>query len=142
MNAPIATRPTTSTRGVVLYDGNCPLCQRSVAVLRRLDWLKRLAYHDANDTAHLPTSPVPLQPTQLLEQMHVVPVRGKQVYAGFYAFRWIAWQLPLLWAIAPMFYLPGVPTLGQKVYLWVAKNRLKLVPCKDGVCELPPAQKK
>ena len=32
---------------------------------------------------------------------------------------------------------PGVPWVGNKVYLWVAKNRFKLVPCKDGVCSLP-----
>src|SRR5262249_15442322 len=38
---------------VVLYDGQCPLCRRSVALLRRLDWLGRLAYADARDPAGL-----------------------------------------------------------------------------------------
>lgn len=26
------------TTAVVLYDGDCPLCQKSIAVLKRLDW--------------------------------------------------------------------------------------------------------
>jgi predicted DCC family thiol-disulfide oxidoreductase YuxK len=49
----------------------------------------------------------------------------------------MAWRLPLLWAVAPLLYLPGVPWLGQKVYLWVARNRFNLVPCHDGGCAVP-----
>ena len=51
--------------------------------------------------------------------------------------RWMAWRIPVLWWLAPLLYLPGVPWLGRKLYRWVAKNRYDLVPCKDGVCALP-----
>ena len=30
-------------KAVVLYDGDCPFCRKSVAILRKLDWLDRLA---------------------------------------------------------------------------------------------------
>ena len=50
--------------------------------------------------------------------------------------RWGGRRLPLLWLSAPLLYLPGVPWLGQCIYLWVARNRFNLVPCRDGVCDI------
>jgi predicted DCC family thiol-disulfide oxidoreductase YuxK len=136
----MATTITVSERpkAIVLYDGECPLCQRSVAILKRLDWLGRLRFQDARDREHLPASEVPLDPERLLVEMHLLTPDRKRVYAGFAAFRWIAGRLPLLSAIVPLLYLPGVPWLGQKVYRWVARNRFDLVPCHDGQCAVPP----
>jgi predicted DCC family thiol-disulfide oxidoreductase YuxK len=128
---------TDGNRATVIYDGQCPLCQRSVHILRKLDWLGKLRFHDAHDTAHLPQCAEPLEPQRLLEEMHVVPSRGRKAYAGFRAFRWMAWRLPVTMPLAPLLYLPGVPWVGHRIYLWVAKNRLKLVPCHDGQCKVP-----
>jgi len=122
----------------ILYDALCPFCLKSVAVLKHLDWLGRLHYLDARDPANLPASDVPLDSDRLLEEMHLVTPDGKHVYHGFAAFRWLTWRLPLLWPIAPFLYIPGVPALGQKAYLCVARNRYSLVPCQGGVCMLPP----
>ena len=121
---------------VVLYDGLCPLCQRSVRVLKRLDWMHRLHFQDCRDTPNLPPSAVPLELKKMLEEMHVVTPDRKRAYAGFAAFRWMAWRIPVLWPFAPLMYIPGVPWLGRKVYLWVAKNRYDLVPCGDGGCQV------
>ncbi len=73
----------------------------------------------------------------MLEQMHLVTPDRKHARVGFKAVRWILWRLPLTLPLAPLMYIPGVPWLGHKAYLWVAKNRYDLVPCKDGVCQLP-----
>lgn len=124
-------------RVIVLYDGECALCQKSVRLLRRLDWRKRLAYHDARDVGHLPPTSVTLEPNRLLEEMHVLTADRTQALAGFQAIRRIAWLVPLLWPIAPLLYLPGVPRLGQRVYLWIAQNRFGLVPCAHGACTVP-----
>ncbi len=129
-------------KAVVLFDGMCPLCQRGVRILKRLDWLKRLHYQDCRDTAHLPPCEEPLNPKRLLEEMHVVTPDRTRALVGFKAFRWMSWRLPLTLPIAPLLYLPGVPWLGNKVYLWVARNRYDLVPCKDGVCQLQPRSQK
>jgi predicted DCC family thiol-disulfide oxidoreductase YuxK len=144
MSATVATPETTSTlppaadgKAVVLYDGACPLCQKSIRLLRAIDWLKKLTFHDARDVAHLPKADVPLLPKRLIEEMHVLTPDRKHALAGFKAFRWMAWRLPLTFLSAPFLYIPGVPWLGNRVYLWVAKNRFRLVPCKDGVCQLP-----
>jgi predicted DCC family thiol-disulfide oxidoreductase YuxK len=124
----------------VLYDGQCPLCLKSVAWLKRLDWRKRLAYVNVREPGRVPPRDPPLDPKRLLEEMHLITPDGRHVYHGFGAFRWLAWRLPPLWPLAPLLYLPGVPALGQRLYLWVARNRYRLVPCHDGVCELPPAR--
>jgi predicted DCC family thiol-disulfide oxidoreductase YuxK len=132
--------PASDGRALVLYDGNCPLCRRSVAVLKRLDWLGRLKCQDARDLEQLPAREPPLDPARLLDEMHLVTPDGQRVYHGFEVFRWMSWRLPALWLFAPFLYIPGVPTIGQRVYLWVARNRFQLVPCKDGVCQVPPGK--
>jgi predicted DCC family thiol-disulfide oxidoreductase YuxK len=131
-----ATEPAMA-KGIVLFDGNCLLCQRSVRILQRLDWRKKLEFRDCRDLANLPTCETPLQPDELLEQMHLVTPDRRRFYKGFTAFRWMAWRMPLTWIFAPFLYLPGARWIGNKVYLWVARNRYNLVPCKDGVCTLP-----
>ena len=131
-----STTAESLTQARLLYDGQCPLCQRSVAVLKKLDWFRKVDYRDARDPANVPADP-PLELARMLEEMHLVTTDGR-VYHGFGAFRWMAWRLPILWLVAPFLYIPGVPWLGQKVYLWVARNRYQLVPCKDGVCTVPP----
>ena len=104
--------------------------------LKRLDWLARLEYADARHPEEVLATGVPLEPGRLLEEMHLLTPGAGRVYHGFAAFRWIAWRLPPLWLLAPLLYLPGVPTLGQRIYLWIARNRFQLVPCHGGVCTL------
>jgi predicted DCC family thiol-disulfide oxidoreductase YuxK len=121
----MATVTAAPARAVVLYDGQCELCRRSVAMLKRLDWRRRLTFADAREPASVPAG---LDPRRLLEEMHVVTAGGR-VDHGFAAFRRIAQLLPPLWPLVPLLYLPGVPALGQRLYLWVARNRFHLVPC-------------
>jgi predicted DCC family thiol-disulfide oxidoreductase YuxK len=124
-------------KAIVLYDGQCPLCQRSVRILKRLDWLKQFHFQDCRDAANLPRTEVPLDPARLLEQMHLVTPDRRRAYAGYRAFRWMAWRIPATWWLAPLLYLPGARWLGSKLYLSVARNRFRLAPCKDGACEVP-----
>ena len=128
-------------QAIVLYDGMCPLCQRGVRMLKALDWFGRLHFQNARDVANLPACDEPLDPQRLLEEMHAVTPDRKRVYVGYACFRYMAWRLPLTWPIAPLLYIPGVPWVGNKVYLWVARNRFKLVPCKDGACQVPLRKK-
>ncbi len=127
----------TASQAILLYDGDCPLCRKSVAILKRLDWFGIVHCQNARDTEHLPDSKVPLEPKRLLEEMHLVTPDREKVYHGFGAFRWLAWRLPPLWPVAPLCYIPGVPRIGQRLYLRVARNRFRLVPCQHGVCNVP-----
>ncbi len=130
-----------SGQALVLYDGHCAFCQRSVRLLRRLDWLGKLSYLDFRDEQRLAAEKIPIPPARLSEEMHLIAPGERKFYHGFGALRWIAWRLPVLWLAAPLFYLPGVPEFGQRAYLWVARNRFQLVPCHGGVCSLPRNEK-
>jgi predicted DCC family thiol-disulfide oxidoreductase YuxK len=130
-----AIRP--KRRAQVLYDGHCAFCRKSVALLQRLDWRRILTYVDVRDPEQMKTVAAPVEPSRLVEEMHVVTPGRHHLHHGFAAIRWMAWQLPLLWPVAPFLYIPGVPALGQKLYLWIARHRFQLVPCHGGVCTLP-----
>jgi predicted DCC family thiol-disulfide oxidoreductase YuxK len=123
-------------RAVVLFDGGCAFCLKSVRLLKRLDWLGRLQFEDCRDPTRLPETPVPLDPGRLLEAMHLVTPDRRRVYVGFAAVRWLAWRLPAVAPFAWLLYLPGVPWLGRRLYEWVARNRYGLVPCAGGECRV------
>jgi predicted DCC family thiol-disulfide oxidoreductase YuxK len=123
-------------RALVLYDGRCALCRKSVALLRRLDWLSVLGFVDVRDPGQTQLLELSVAPERLIEEMHVLTPHNGEVRHGFRAFRWLAWRLPLLWFLVPFLYLPGMASVGQRAYLWIARHRFRLVPCHGGVCTL------
>lgn len=129
------------TKACVLYDGDCAFCRKSVDLLRKLDWRDKLAYVNVREEGQEILQQPATAGAPLLEQMHVLPADRKALFGGYAAIRWLAWRIPLGWLIAPFLYLPGMTWLGQKIYLWIARNRFKIIPCEHGVCQLPPARK-
>ena len=127
-------------QAIVLFDGECPFCLKTLDIVKRFDWRKKLFYQNSRDRRNLPKADVPLDPDKLLEEMHLLTPDRKRVFTGFDAFRWMAFRIPLFVFLVPFLYLPGVPRLGRKAYLWIAKNRFKLVPCYKGMCALKPAR--
>ena len=110
-------------RHAFIYDGSCGLCQRTVAVLRRIDLLGRLEFLDAlADWPRVQAAYPSLVQNDCLQTMHVVTRQGR-VETGFDAYRAVAWSVPLLCPIAPLLYVPGVPWVGRRVYAAVAARR-------------------
>ena len=128
-------------KGVVLYDGLCPFCRKSIGLAQWLDWRKRFHYQNCRDVENLPPSAEPLDAQKMIEEMHVVTADRRHAFAGFRAVRHMLWRFPLTMMFAPFMYVPGVPWVGGKVYRWVARNRFKIVPCdENGVCRLPTSR--
>jgi predicted DCC family thiol-disulfide oxidoreductase YuxK len=123
-------------RALVLYDGHCALCQKSVGLLKGLDWFGAFGFVDVRDGRQLQSVRLPVPPERLLEEMHLLTPGGRSFYHGFEAFRWMAWRLPAVWFLIPLLYVPGMATFGQRAYLWVARHRFRLVPCHGGVCRI------
>lgn len=132
----------TDHRDFILYDGDCPLCLKSLSWLKRFDWRHAFRFINVRNEAERQAVPVELQMDKLVAEMHVVTATGEKIFVGFRAIRRILWQLPPLCWLTPFLYIPGIPKLGQWVYLWIARNRFHLVPCHDGVCAMPPKSKK
>lgn len=106
----------------VLYDGHCGLCRRALGTLRALDWrgvIRPVNFRMEEERRQW-------APDILLEDldraMHIRYANGATLH-GFSAFRSLSWHLPLLWILAPLFYLPGVKFVGDRVYARIAARR-------------------
>jgi predicted DCC family thiol-disulfide oxidoreductase YuxK len=118
---------------VVLFDGGCPMCRRTVRNLRRLDWLNRLQYADATNSANRNRLAPGLSEAEAMQQMYVVDVSGRRA-GGYDAVIRIARELPVLWPLHVAGKLPGVSYLGRAVYRMVAANRTRRGVCSDDLC--------
>jgi len=121
----------------VIYDGQCGFCIRSLKVCRALDIRGALRYHDANARGQINASFPELAGADFEHAMFAV-APDRRVTRGFFAFRRILWESPLMWLLIPLFYLPGSGIVGPRVYAWVARNRRRF-GCESEVCELPRA---
>ncbi len=108
---------------LVLFDGGCGLCTRTVGWLRRFDRHHALRFVDINTEWHWLAATYPgLDQQACADAMHVISPDGR-VTAGFDGFRSIAWVLTTLAPLAPFLHVPGVPFIGRRVYRYVATHR-------------------
>lgn len=115
----------------VLYDGNCGLCRRTMAVLGVFDWLQSLRPVNALDRAAVEAECLgELDDAVLMQDMHTAwrGAGGWGVAKGYAAYQTIAWRVPLLWPLLPVLYLPPVAAIGQRIYRRVADSRACRVP--------------
>ncbi|MEN0111164.1 MAG: DUF393 domain-containing protein, partial [Planctomycetota bacterium] len=133
----------------VLYDGNCGLCRRTMAVLGVLDWLQQLRPVNALDRKAVEREGLGcLDDAALMADMHAAWRRRREpdaageftageepvqrdswgVAKGYGAYQAIAWRVPLLWLALPLVYLPPVVMVGKRVYRRVADSRACRVP--------------
>ncbi|TWT46928.1 DCC1-like thiol-disulfide oxidoreductase family protein [Botrimarina hoheduenensis] len=116
----------------VLYDGNCGLCRRTMAVLGVCDWLEQLKPINALDRAAVEAEGLEfLEDADLVTDMHAAwPDETTEwgVERGYAAYQAIAWRVPLLWPTLLVVYLPPVAAIGRAVYRRVADSRACRLP--------------
>ena len=115
-----------------LYDGQCPLCRRTVRIFRVLDLFEQLRYTDfrqINLEAYNRQYNLNLTLADMDREMYVLD-RGRP-YVGFYAYRLMGLRIPALWPIVPWLFIPGITHIGVAVYRYIARERLKLLRCDD-----------
>jgi len=118
---------------IVLFDGGCPICRRTVRTLRRLDWLERLQFADATDEEIRRRLAPALTLDEAMRQMNVVDGRGR-LSGGFDAQLRIARRVPALWLFGVLGALPGVRQIGSAVYRYIAAHRKRQGVCSDDLC--------
>lgn len=117
---------------VVLYDGICGLCQRSVFWLMLMDRLDRLQIVSFRDQAAKKKYAANVSESDLDRAMHIKMPNGRY-YKGFDAFRKMCWHLPVFKIFTPVFYVPGVPPIGRIIYGKIADSRDR---CAHGACKM------
>jgi len=127
------TRPTQDT---VLYDGHCRFCRSQIALLRCADLGRKLRFvslHDASVAREFPE----LSMDDLLAQMYVIDSAG-HARGGAEAVRYLSRRLVTLWPLAVLLHIPGSMPLWNRLYRFIAKNRMLIAgSCADGSCRLP-----
>lgn len=138
------SRKVEARRGAVtlLYDGNCPLCRRTVRVVGAMDLLSRIRFINFRtaDLADLSAlhGGVQLDPARLEREMIVI--KAGRAYGGAEGARVVAGAVPALWMVWPFLAIPGLSNLSAAVYRGIAGNRMNLLKCEpDGACEMKPA---
>ena len=118
--------------GAVVYDGACPRCRASMALITSADPDRLIRPVDL--TAVDVTSIDPrLSHDACMKAMHVVWMDGS-ISSGFDAVRGLAGQLPLFWPFAVLGHLPGLAWAGRRIYDRLAATRPRDLPCNDDVC--------
>ena len=120
----------------LIYDGQCGFCIRALKVCQALDVRRRFAYHDGNARQQVHARFPQLAGADFEHAMFAVAPDGR-AYRGFFAFRRLAWESPLLWPLLPLLYFPGSSWIGPQVYAWIARNRRRF-GCESEVCHMPP----
>ncbi|MET3290168.1 UNVERIFIED_CONTAM: putative DCC family thiol-disulfide oxidoreductase YuxK [Brevibacillus sp. OAP136] len=105
---------------IVLYDEYCNMC----CFFKK--WFGRLSLpgKDVEWRHYEEAAACGLNDKACGQALHIKLPDG-QVLRGFYAVRRLSAYTWLCW-LTPLFYVPGVPPLGVKLYAWVANNRYRM----------------
>ena len=118
----------------VLFDGACPRCRASIALVTAADPGDVVEPIDLTAVDVRSIHPE-LTTEACMRSMHAVSAAGR-ITAGFEAVRSICAYLPLFWPFAVFAHLPGIASIGRRVYNDVAATRPRDVPCNDETCEI------
>ena len=105
----------------VLFDDRCGKCRRFIRLSTALDFAGHLDVVGLSD-ARIAREFSHFDLDALNFEMHVIDTRGR-VFRGFYAIRRIAREVPLMWPLAALLFIPGVSAAGEPIYAWIARNR-------------------
>jgi predicted DCC family thiol-disulfide oxidoreductase YuxK len=94
----------------VWYDGACPLCTREIALMRRLDWRRRILFVDVAD----PGSSCPIDRSSLLARFHAA--ENGRLYSGAAAFAAMWRAIPMLRPLGLAARNPALLGLLERLY--------------------------
>lgn len=107
----------------VFFDGACPICDREIALMRRLDRRRLLVFCDFSRPDYDPTS-IHIAPAELGRIIHARWGNGS-VVTGVDVFR-AMWEAIGLGFLARLTRLFLFEPLVLNAYAWFARNRLRL----------------
>jgi predicted DCC family thiol-disulfide oxidoreductase YuxK len=134
-----AEHQTAHESVLLVYDGNCGFCRRSIAAVRRRDRSAQFIYLP-RQTPGIEERYPQLGIGDFEKGMRLIEPDGT-MHIGADAIYQIASRLPYFRGFSWLYHLPVVRCLTRRLYAWIAANRLKLSQyCKnDSACEFATA---
>lgn len=120
----------------LVYDGHCRFCNGSVRRTQVLDLFNKTALVNYQEWDEVKKIDPRLTRELCHSRMQLLAKNGK-LYEGFFAFRYLAGKIALLWPLTPFLYLPGMSWFGNRAYDFIAKNRYLFhskKTCQDNSC--------
>ena len=120
-----------------LYDGHCRLCLNGAALMRRLARPGSVELVDFQAPGALAAFPQVDYATCMAAAQLVSG--DTRAWSGLEAVVRALATRPLLRAVTWLYFVPGVRTLADVLYRWVAANRYRFLgrtACADGACAL------
>jgi len=122
--------------GKILYDGACPKCRASMAILSAGDPDHVFDPVDLTNVDVASVHPT-LTKEACMESMHLIRTDGR-VLKGYDAVMTVLSWTPLFWPMSLVRHVPGVALIGRPVYDRIASSRSRDTPCTDDVCGIKP----
>lgn len=130
----VTGRDRSRPAGKVLYDGACPRCRASMALVTAADPDRLIEPVDLTAVDVSAVHPG-LTRAACTAAMHLVRADGR-VLSGYDAAVALGRWLPMFWPVSLVGSLPVVTWAGRRAYKSLASSRPRDVPCTDGVCGL------
>ncbi len=108
-------------RLIVWHDGDCPLCQREIALMRKLDRRGAICFVDVTSA---PASACPIDPAEMLARFHVTEDGRLLSGAAAFAAMWRA--IPLLRPLGLAARSPWLLAMLERLYLRFLRYRPRL----------------
>ena len=119
----------------VFFDGACPICDREIALMKRLDRRRQLEFCDFSAQEYNAVS-IGFTAADLATVIHARWADGR-VITGIEVFR-AMWEAVGLRFLAKLSRLSVVEPLVLNAYAWFARNRLRLTgrshACTGAAC--------
>lgn len=124
----------TFQKVIILWDGDCSFCKKSVLVAKKFDWFNRFIIINSNNK-DLHKKYLKGWDGDIDKGLWAKGIDSNENHVGFDGFRRMLWVMPMFWIILPLLYIPFVPTIGRIIYAWIAKNRYRF-GCNSEGCKI------
>lgn len=117
------------------YDAECPLCNKVVVIIKHFDVFQRVKCVTVQGNYANEEALKPYTEEEVLINIHGVTSNGK-VKVGFWAYVQLFKSMGYTYPLGLLISLPVISTLGERIYKFVAGNRLT-ERCTAENCSMP-----
>jgi predicted DCC family thiol-disulfide oxidoreductase YuxK len=118
------------------YDAECPLCIRTVILLKHFDIFTRIRFVTVQSAKGTVKELNEIPEAALLNDIYSINSSGK-IFSGYNTYRKVFKAMIWTFPFSMVMYLPGISHIGRRLYSYIAANRTN-TRCTDDTCGYTP----